>query len=282
MTDDRFRLRSRALAAAAVAAIAVAGLAACGDDDDPQALTFTVNGSKITGPGSAETGSAEITVDNSGKKPADLQLLRVEGDRSPQEFIKAFAAVLREGATLPDWMFAAGGVGTTEGGQSQTVTETLEPGTYYGVNTSSTGPPPKPDQIAAIEVTGEASDEELEADTEVEAIDYGFKASGLKAGENEILFANTGAQPHHIVAAPLAGGATEADAKKYFASANAGGPPPIRQKGTQNTAVLEGGDSQLVTLDLPKGNYVLLCFINDRQGGPEHVAKGMVTGVEVK
>ena len=279
MRLDRFRALACVLAAAALAT----GIAACGsDDDEAQTLTFKVasNGA-VTGPSSAESGEAEITLDNGTKKPAGMQFLRVEGDRSPQEFLEAFGPVVSEGAPLPDFIFAGGGVGQTEGGQSQTVTETLEPGTYYALNID-TGPRPTPKNIATIEVTGDESDVELESDVEVDAIDYGFEASGLKVGENEILFANTGAQPHHIVAAPLADDATEADAKKYFASRNAGGPPPIKQSGTQATAVIEGGDSQLVTMDLPKGNYVLLCFISDRQGGPEHVAKGMVTGVEVK
>jgi hypothetical protein len=46
--------------------------------------------------------------------------------------------------------------------------------------------------------------------------------------------------------------------------------------------VIEGGEGQLVTLDLEPGRYALYCFISDRQGGPPHALKGMVDEVEVE
>ena len=274
--------RFRALAGAFIAvALATGLLAACGGDDDPQALTFTINGKgEVTGPGSADTGEAEITFQNDGKETSDLQLLRVKGDHSASEVAKALGAA-SQGGPFPDWFYAGGGAGTTAAGESQVVTEVLEPGTYYGVSTAGE---PDPKAFAAVEVTGDASDEELEADGgEVQAIDYGFEGSGLEAGENEILFSNTGAEPHHILASRFAGDATVADAKKFLQSGpGQGGEPPLIQKGSQDTAVVEGGESQLVTLNLKPGRYALYCFISDRQGGPPHVIKGMVDEVNVK
>ena len=38
----------------------------------------------------------------------------------------------------------------------------------------------------------------------------------------------------------------------------------------------------MVNLDLKKGKYALVCFIPDRQGGPPHVAKGMVSEATVE
>ena len=275
-------MRFRLLVPAAIATLLATGfLGACGSDDDPQSLTFKgTEKNGITGPSSAETGAAEITFENDGKETSDLQLLRVEGDHSASEVAKALGDA-SQGNPFPDWFFAAGGAGTTAAGESQVVTEVLEPGTYYAVSTAGA---PDPKKFAAVDVTGDASDEELEADGgEVEAIDYGFKASGLKAGENEILFSNTGAQPHHILASRfIRDDATAADAEKFLKSGpGAGGKPPLIQKGSQDTAVVEGGDSQLVTLNLKPGRYAFYCFISDRQGGPPHVIKGMVDEVEV-
>ena len=45
--------------------------------------------------------------------------------------------------------------------------------------------------------------------------------------------------------------------------------------------MIEGGESQLVEMDLEPGRYVMLCFISDRQGGPPHALKGMVDEVEI-
>ena len=114
----------------------------------------------------------------------------------------------------------------------------------------------------------------------VDAFEYGFEADQLSAGKTEIAFDNTGAQPHHLLAAPLTGDATADDVAEAFKSEK--GKPPFEEKGFQSTAVLEGGEGQLVTLDLKPGRYVLFCFITDRKGGPPHALKGMVDEVEVR
>lgn len=277
MRLDRDSRLARVLAVAVTLALGTIGLAACGGDDG-ESLTFEVTDQGITGPDSADSGSAEITLENQTDETADLQLFRVEGDRTAADVIRTFGQVI-EGQPIPDWFFAGGGVGSTRGGESSSVTQVLEPGRYFAANTELQGPP-QPDEIAEFEVTGEASDEELEADVEVQAIDYGFRAEGLEAGENEILFSNVGAQPHHLLASKAVGDATAEDAERFFRTE--GGRPPLRERGTQATTVLEGGDSQLVTLDLEPGKYILYCFITDRQGGPPHALKGMVDEVEVK
>jgi hypothetical protein len=284
MRVDRVR-PFRPLAVSAALVLAAIGVAACGgSDDEAQSMNITISGSpknaKIEAPKSAETGLAEIKLDNKTSQEADAQLVRVEGKHSPAEVVKALGGVI-EGKPFPDWFFAGGGVSTTAPNATASVTQVLEPGTYYVFNDESQGPP-DPKTTPAIEVTGDASDAELPSvgGGEVQAIDYGFKASGLKAGRNEILFENTGGQPHHILASKAIGDATAADAEKFFKTES--GKPPVQEKGTQSTAVVEGGQSQVVTLDLEPGKYVLYCFISDRQGGPPHALKGMVDQVEVK
>lgn len=266
-----------------VAVMAATGLAACGDSEETQSLTFTLSGegkgAKISGPSSADTGLAEIILKNDRKGEGDLQLIRAEGDHSAAEVEKGLEAAM-EGKAFPDWFFAAGGVGTTAAGKSQTVTQVLEPGTYYAFNTEGSQGNPDPASIPAVEVTGEASDETVEADETVDAFEYGFKADQLTSGKTEIAFDNTGAQPHHLLAASLTGDSTAEDVERAFKSEK--GKPPFDEKSFQSTAVLEGGESQLVTLDLKPGRYVLFCFITDRQGGPPHALKGMVDEVEVE
>lgn len=274
--------RAQAVLACAVAALVAIALVACGDDEE-QSLTYTASGegkaSKIEGPTSAETGLAEITFSNEGKGEADLQLIRVEKGRTAEEAIEGLEKAMK-GQPFPDWFFAGGGVGTIPAGDSQTVTQVLKPGTYYAFNTEGSQGPPDAKSIPAMEVTGEESSDEVAGDETVTAIEYGFEAEDLPSGEVEIDFENGGAQPHHLIAAPLKGDATAADVEQAIKSEK--GQPPIDEKGTQNTAVLEGGEGQVVTLDLKPGRYALLCFISDRQGGPPHALKGMVDEVEVK
>jgi len=264
--------------------MAVAGaLVACGDSEEAQTLTFTLTEqgkeTKLSGPQSADTGLAEITLENNGEGEGDLQLIRVEGDRSVEEVVDALSAAT-QGKAFPEWFFAGGGVGTTEGGQSQTVTQVLEPGTYYGFNTEASQGAPDPSSVPAIEVSGDTSDEELEADDTVSAFEYGFEAEELPSGATEVVFDNTGTQPHHLLASPLVDEATADDVERFFKTEK--GKAPLEEKGSQSTAVIEGGEGQVITLDLEPGRYALYCFISDREGGPPHALQGMVDEVEVQ
>jgi plastocyanin len=274
-----------ALASAVVLGLATVGFAACGGDgDDTQSLTLTASGSgkdvTIQAPASADPGLAEITVDNGTDGPVDAQLIRITGDHTPAEVVENIVPVL-QGEPFPDWLYAGGGAGTVGPNATATVTEDLEPGAYYVVNTQADGRP-DPKSVPSFEVTGEASEEALpETDAKVTAIDYGFEATGLASGENQITFENAGAQPHHILASPLVEGTSLKAAKAFLL--NGEGRPVVQQKGSDSTAAIEGGDSQNVTLTLEQpGEYVLYCFVSDRQGGPPHVAKGMLEKVQVE
>ena len=46
--------------------------------------------------------------------------------------------------------------------------------------------------------------------------------------------------------------------------------------------MIEGGETQLIDLDLKPGRYALFCLITDRLGGPPHALKGMVDEFEIK
>lgn len=271
----------RATLGVALAALATLALAACGDEE-AQTLTYTASGAgkgvTLEGPASAETGLADITFENDADGEAELQLIRVEGDRSPEEAIEGLKKAIR-GKPFPPWFFAGGGVGVLEAGESETVTQVLKPGTYYAFNTESEGTP-DPESVPALKVSGEEVDEEVGGEETVTAGEYMFETEELSSGEVEIDFDNAGAQPHHLIASPLKGDATAEEVEAFFKTEK--GEPPLEEKGTKSTAVIEGGEGQAVTLDLEPGRYVLYCFISDRQGGPPHALKGMVDEVEVQ
>ena len=279
-TRHRFVLRSCVCLIALIAAVA---LAACGDSEDSQELSFTVESkgksATVTAPETAEAGLAEITLTNDSDSEADLQLIRVEGEHSVEEVVEGLGKAV-QGQSFPEWLFAAGGVGSLEAGESATVTQVLQPGNYYAFNLESDGPP-DPKTVTMTEVTGEATEEEIgDGDATVDAAEYVFNAETLPSGPTEIAFDNIGAQPHHLIASPLKGDSTAEDVEKFFKTEQ--GALPLEEKGTKSTAVLEGGEGQLVTMELEPGRYVLYCFITDREGGPPHVFKGMVDEVEVE
>lgn len=272
------------IVACALAAMAAVSLVSCGDsEEETQKLSFKVNadgrgGSTISAPKSAEAGLVEVKYGNNSEAAADLQLIRVEGDHPTKEVVDGLIAATK-GKPFPDWFFAAGGLGLTQPGETVTVSQVLQPGTYYAFNTEGQL---SPKTTPVTKVTGEASDAEVASgEGTVEAREYAFDSeAALPSGTNEIVFENAGAQPHHMIASKLIGNSTAEDVEKFFKSKK--GKPPVSEEGTQTTAVIEGGESQLVTLDLEPGRYAFYCFITDRQGGPPHALKGMVDEIEVE
>ena len=234
----------KSMRSAALVLAAVALLAGCGGDDEssdasaePNAVSLSVSKSgstyELTAPESLEAGLAEISlqVDTAASEQHDAQLVRVEGEHTLAEVLEVVGA---EGAPTPSWLFAAGGVRSTAGGKTSTVTQVLEPGTYYALDIGQGEGDDAPSfaeqgATATFEVTGEAGDAELpEADATVTAEEYSFETEGLEPGVNRILFDNAGKELHHLIAFPYEEGATFEQVKEAFASDEAPqGPPPV-------------------------------------------------------
>ena len=282
----------------ALAALAgLCGLPACGEDDKtdekPQTVRISISDEpggrfKITAPSSVPAGTAQIEFRNNGKVDHEAQLIRVDGNHSAQEVLSQLG---REGAPIPSWLHGGGGVSTTKPGQSLTVIQRLQPGTYYVLDLES---PDRPENappnatkgaVATIQVREDGGSNASLPKTEarIATVDYGFRTSGLHTGLNRIEFDNVGRQPHHVILAPISPGKTIADVRRAVTSENQQGPPPIDEQNASTTAVIDGGLKQVVLMNIARpGKYALLCFISDRQGGPPHVAKGMVTEVDVR
>lgn len=252
----------------------------------PAALTITETEAgkrlSVVISGDKRPGVTEITFRNQGKKPHSAQLIGVRGMHSAADPKRVFAAT-SDGKPIPDWFRAAGDVGTTGPGETSTVTQELGSGTYYVVDDEDddnidTG------GLTKLEISGDRSGGSLSASgAKVTAIDYGFKTSGLKAGRNTVLFDNTGKEPHHVVAAPINPGKTIADVRKAVQSEQQPeGPPPADFENGVSTSVIDGGRKLAAELELKRGKYALLCFIADRDGGPPHVAKGMVSEATIE
>ena len=264
-------------------------IAACGDDDDDKAggdsapakvaleLTGSGKNVKLTGPASVEAGPAEITLKNSAKEDGGAQIIRIEGNHTAQDALAAGEAWGEKGKVLPAWVRLEGGALSTAAGKSSTVTQTLRPGKYVVADIES-------NSFAEFEATGDGGGggEEPEAPAaRIDAVDYGFESSGLKAGKNTVTFENKGKEPHFIVGLPIKPGKTIEDVKK-FAQTEKGEPPFDEKNGPFDTAIIDGGLKQTIEVELKKGKYALLCFIPDRKGGPPHVAKGMVAEAVVE
>ena len=264
-------------------------LGACGGDDEksgtsaePRDLAVSVTGpakgAKFEFPKTAKAGVTRLELKNDAKGPHSIQLARYDGDRSPDEAVKAGNQWAGNGKPLPDWLHLEGGVPTVKAGATGFSIQNLPPGKYAALDLEAQDNK----AVASFEVTGKAPEGEgLPAPkARINASEYTFRAAGLTAGKTEILFDNQGSEPHFVEAAPLKPGKTVEDVKKALKSRK--GPPPIDEKATTGTPVLDGKGRQVVELELKKGKYALICFVPDRKGGPPHAVKGMIAAAEVK
>jgi hypothetical protein len=275
--------------------VLVAGslLAGCGGDDggEPVALAIEATSSgdetySLGTPESIEAGLVRLEFTNSTQEDADVQLLRIEDGHTIEEALEIVSS--EEGAPTPDWLKAAGGVGTTKAGETRQIEIVLEEGTYHAVDTGSSEGEDEQNHaekggVASFEVSGGDGDAELpDADATIEMNEYSFVTEGLKAGTNRFVLRNAGDELHHTIAFALQEGATIAQVREFFTSdGSGGGPPPLDFESFQSTAVLDAGGEQIDEFELEAGRYAFVCFVSDRAGGPPHVAKGMLREVEV-
>ncbi len=283
--------------AAAVTAVAVSGLGlvACGDDSasssEPTQLTVTASEPSegkyaFDVPDEVEGGTVQLTFKNDGAQAHELEILRVGDGITVDQVQKELLD--QEDAPIPDYLISApGGSGGTAPGATNVSTISLEKGTYvYFCTFSQDDEPPhyQNGMLGEFTVKDIGSTAALpDTDASIEPSEYKFDVSGLKAGENTVTFANKGKQFHHVIAVPLADGATLDEAVAFLSAEGEGseGPPPVDFAKEQDVAVTGPGEAQVVTMTFESGSYVFLCFIRDREGGPQHFTKGMVQQVEI-
>ena len=282
----------RARIGTALAVLLLAGVAAgCGGGpkdpaksqaSTPKSFKMRASGTpeavKITAPGEFPAGLTRFDFTNDAQGKHSVQVIRVDGGRKPAAALKATFAWFQGGKPLPKWVYLAGGVPLTESGDRRSAVQELAPGDYFIVDPEKKG---KPEVAAQFRVTAGSPAKLQGSPARIEAYEYGFRATGLTAGENRVLFDNKGKEPHFVEAAPLKPGKTLADVKRFLK--NEKGEPPLIFNAAVSTPVLDAKGKQQVDLHFTrKGKFALLCFVPDRKGGPPHAAKGMVSIAEVK
>jgi hypothetical protein len=285
---SRLSLRAGAGSVLVAAALIAAG---CGSDDGDDPSTLSIEGTgaadapAFEAPAEADAGATEIEFTNSSDAPElDSQLVFTSEERTDEEVVAELQKAFR-GQAVADWFQGGGGPGPTAKGETTTVTQELQEGTYYVVGGEDVPTPP----LTKIEVTADGGAELPDADGTVSAVEYSFSSEEpLRSGEQDLLLENDGGTWHHFLASELKPDATIEQAKEYLMSeGEGGGPPPFvggpgEPSNAVESTVLEGGTSQIVTANLNPGRYAFFCFIADKTGGPPHVVKGMVSEVTVE
>lgn len=276
------RTRRGRSAAALLALAAASGVSACGgsgggqEQAPPLAIQLSGDGRdlRFSVPKSVPAGLTRIEFKNAAKAEGGAQLVRADAGHTPEEGLRAAAAWAEEGRPLPPWVHTAGGVGPTAPKGTGSATQELRPGGYAVIETES-------NKSASFEVTGERQAAEPGSpEASIVASEYKFEPNGLRPGRSRVLFDNQGAEPHFVTGAPIKAGKTLDDVRRFAETEK--GESPVDEKAFFSTAVIDGGERQVVDVDLKPGRYALLCFVSDRKGGPPHAAKGMVSEATVR
>ena len=246
----------------------------------PEILTVTASDYKFDAPDQIPAGMVTVQLVNRGPSPHHVQLLRLGEGKT----VADFQAALQKGE-MPMWAMPAGGPNPPEVGGTSEVRMPLDAGEYVMVcfipDTAGV-PHMAHGMVRPLKVTpasgAAASTSDTTADVEMTLVDYDFKLSGpLSPGRHVIRVSNNAKQPHEVVFVRLAPNKTPQDFARW--GEHQVGPAP----GTLHGGIsgIMPGTVAYVPVDLPAGDYALLCFIPDTKDGKAHFTHGMAKRIKI-
>jgi plastocyanin len=248
-----------------------AGLSACGDDDARDVLTVQVDGGTMSVSGDPSSGAVDVEINGDLEAGTEVDFTRVSDGTSAEDFVAGLSSIL-EGGPFADFLLSNAGVAA---GGTSTPSVTLEPGSYFvWVETDNDGI-----VYTQLTVDGDGDDADLpDTDGAFTTKDYGFTVDA-KAGDTYTIV-NDGSQFHHVVMFDF--GDLDPEIVKEnlpaFFAADEGDPPPeafaevdLANLDVGGSGVFGPGGSGTFEVTLEEGTtYAVVCFIQDRAGGPPH------------
>ena len=252
----------------------------------PEVLVST-DGATLSAPTSVEAGRVFLQVEND----SDGASVAVEFYRAPQgtsaaDLIPGFQDAAALDQPPPDFydMLIAGGVTAEAGGRGQAVID-LPAGSWiaaafvYGNGADAL-------LTQAVEVTGEIGDpDDPDADIDLNFEDFSFDLEERVPAADQVWeLENDGEQPHFISIYSYPGELTEAAVNAALFDAYGTAPDPVDPAATPidlgalvevgGSGTMSAGTEAWLQLDLPKGTYLALCQVADRESGLPHAALG--------
>jgi len=235
-------------------------------------VTVTAKDYVFDAPAEIPAGLTAIRLVNQGPSLHHIQLIKLADGKTLEDFLAAL-----QGEQPPTWATPAGGPAPPEVGDTTISIEALEAGSYALICfiPSTDGMPHVMKGMSrALRVVGpsRAAAPEPEADIVVTLVDYDFQLSQpLTAGKHTIRVDNAGQQPHEIAIVRLHPGRKPADFTAW--GMKPVGPPPGTIHG--GLSGIMPGSHSFIEVDLPAGEYGLLCFLPDAKDGKPHFEHGM-------
>jgi uncharacterized cupredoxin-like copper-binding protein len=240
----------------------------------PPVITVTATDYRLALPETLAAGPTTFRVVNHGSELHHLLLVRLDGGHTSADLARA----MKGDGPPPEWAHFDGGPnGVSPHQTSLTTTVDLSPG-HYAVLCMIPGPDGVPHvakgMLGDVDVRAAGETAPLPSyDGSISLFDYGFKSSTpITHDTRRVLVRNDGVQPHELELARLLPGKTLADLSAW--AKQMAGPPPAEFLG--GVSPIAPGGENVLSLSLPPGHYVMLCFLPDATDHAPHVAHGMV------
>ena len=167
-------------------------------------------------------------------------------------------------------------------GYPEVVTENLHSGTYYLmdlVNFTGKGNP----VTTRLFVTGHGRSSALHGQVYVTPTSADrFIAPSRWPHHGTYLFHNVADTIHFMAIVPVKAGTTDRQIQAFFNSGSQSQPPFFRNGPSGGNDVVSPGGTIMVSYNLPRGSYVLLCFVADDMTGIPHAIMGMHKVIQLK
>lgn len=264
----------------------------------PNVVSLAATEYAFDAPDTIPAGWTNLRLANRGREVHYGHIVRLEPGRTVKELVDAYAEAIRTSGPRPKWVMRFGGPGGVFPGDSSSVTQYLEPGSYVWIcpiEDNGGNPHFGKGEVKSFVVTGSTgamadSAARPEASMVIGLMDFSFALdSSVPAGRHTIRVANAGKEPHDLVMVRLNPGKTVAE---LFAAMNperarrpgqaAQAPPPLESlvTGAGGIAAIASGMESFFDANLIPGEYVLLCMAT-APDGRSHIEHGMVKQIRI-
>jgi hypothetical protein len=285
----------------------VAVLSACSTKEEtpgqnlaaaPNVVSLTATEYIFEAPDTIPAGWTNFRLANRGQEVHYGHMVRLDPGKTVPELVEAYAEAIRTSGPRPKWVTRFGGPGGTFPGDSSSVTQYLEPGSYVWICPveDNDGNPHfgkgESKSFVVVASDGGMADRVVrpEASIVVRLMDFSFEVdSSVPAGRHTIRVENAGVEPHDLVMMKLNPGKTVAELlaamnpERARRPGQAGEPPPPLESlmtGAGGIAAIAPGMESFFEANLSPGEYVLLCMAT-APDGRSHIEHGMVTQISI-
>lgn len=258
----------------------------------PNVVSLTATEYRFEAPDTIPAGWTSFRLANRGQEVHYGHMVRIDSGKTVPDLVNAYAEAIRTSGPRPKWVTRFGGPGGAFPGDSSSVVQYLEPGSYVWICPveDNAGTPHfskgefKPFVVRAAE--GVVADRAAgpEASLVIRLMDFSFGLdSAVPAGRHTIRVENVGMEPHDLVMMKLAPGTTVEDLVNALnperarrADQAAKPPPPMESlaTGAGGIAAIAPGMESFFEANLSPGEYVLVCMAT-APDGRSHIEHGM-------